>query len=129
MNTLLKFAFRVVVLAAIIYAVTRLVDGIHVLPNPAGTLGETGTYLWVALLFALVNSIVGPVLRLFSLPFVMLTLGLFLLVVNAALLGITAALSVRLDVDGFWAAVVGGFLIALFSWIAELLLPLRVRAG
>jgi putative membrane protein len=128
-NTLLKFAFRVVVLAAIIYAVTRLVDGIHVLPNPAGTLGETGTYLWVALLFALVNSIVGPVLRLFSLPFVMLTLGLFLLVVNAALLGITAALSVRLDVDGFWAAVVGGFLIALFSWIAELLLPLRVRAG
>jgi putative membrane protein len=128
-NTLLKFAFRVVVLAAIIYAVTRLVDGIHVLPNAQGTLGETGTYLWVALLFALVNSIVGPVLRLFSLPFVMLTLGLFLLVVNAALLGITAALSARLDVDGVWAAVVGGFLIALFSWIAELLLPLRVRAG
>jgi putative membrane protein len=128
-NTLLKFAFRVVVLAAIIYAVTRLVDGIHVLPNPQGTLGETGTYLWVALLFALVNSIVGPVLRLFSLPFVLLTLGLFLLVVNAALLGITAALSARLDVDGVWAAVVGGFLIALFSWIAELLLPLRVRAG
>ncbi len=128
-NTLLKVAFRVVILAAIIYAVTRLVDGIHVLPNPAGTLGETGTYLWVALLFALVNSVVGPVLRLFSLPFVMITLGLFLLVVNAALLGITAALSARLDVDGIWAAVVGGFLIALFSWIAELLLPLRVRAS
>ncbi len=65
MNTLLKFAFRVVVLAAIIYAVTRLADGIHVTPNAAGTLGETGTYLWVALLFALVNSVVGPVLRLF----------------------------------------------------------------
>jgi len=128
-NTIVKFALRVVVLAAIIYAVTRLVDGIHVLPNPQGTLGETGTYLWVALLFALVNSIVGPVLRLFSLPFVMATLGLFLLVVNAALLGITAALSTRLDVDGVWAAIVGGFLIALFSWIAELLLPLRVRAG
>jgi putative membrane protein len=128
-NTLLKFAFRVVVLAAIIYAVARLVDGIDVIPNPQGTLGETGTYLWVALLFALVNSIVGPVLRLFSLPFVLLTLGLFLLVVNAALLGITAALSARLDVAGVWAAIVGGFLIALFSWIAELLLPLRVRAS
>ncbi len=59
----------------------------------------------------------------------MLTLVLFLLVVNAALLGITAALSARLDVDGFWPAVVGGFLIALFSWIAELLLPLKVRAS
>jgi putative membrane protein len=62
-----------------------------------------------------------------SLPFVVLTLGLFLLVINAALLGITAAISDRLDVDGFGTAVIGGFLIALFSWIAELVLPLKVR--
>ena len=124
---LLKFALRVVVLAAIIYAVTRLVDGIDVLPNADGTLGSTGTYLWVALLFALVNAIVGPVVRLLSLPFVVLTLGLFLLVVNAALLGITAALSDRFSVDGFVPAVLGGLLIAVFSWIAELLLPLEVR--
>ena len=123
----MRFALRVVVLAGIIYAVTRLVTGITVIGNEAGTLGETGTYLWVALLFAVVNSIVGPVVRLLSLPFVVLTLGLFLLVVNAALLGITAALSSRLEVDGFATAVVGGFLIALFSWIAELILPLKVR--
>src|SRR4051812_16604704 len=126
-NTIVRFALRVVVLAVIIYAVTRLVDGIHVLPTPAGTLGSTGTYLWVALLFALVNAVVGPVVRLLSLPFVVLTLGLFLLVVNAALLGITAAISDRFSVDGFVPAVVGGFLIAVFSWIAELLLPLKVR--
>jgi putative membrane protein len=126
-NTIVKFALRVVVLAAIIYAVTRLVDGIDVLPNADGTLGSTGTYLWVALLFALVNAIVGPVVRLLSLPFVVLTLGLFLLVVNAALLGITAALSDRFSVDGFVPAVLGGLLIAVFSWIAELLLPLKVR--
>jgi putative membrane protein len=124
---LLKFALRVVVLAVIIYAVTRLVDGIDVLPNADGTLGSTGTYLWVALLFALVNAIVGPVVRLLSFPFVVLTLGLFLLVVNAALLGITAALSARFSVDGFVPAVLGGLLIAVFSWIAELLLPLKVR--
>ncbi|WP_235564797.1 phage holin family protein [Modestobacter sp. Leaf380] len=128
MSTLVKFALRVVVLAVIIYVVTQLVSGITVIGNPDGTFGETGTFLWVALLFAVVNSIVGPVVRLFSLPFVVLTLGLFLLVVNAALLGITAAISDRLEVDGFWTAVVGGFLIAVFSWIAELLLPLRVRA-
>jgi putative membrane protein len=126
-NTILKFALRVVVLAVIIYAVTRLVNGIDVLPNPDGTLGSTGTYLWVALLFALVNAIIGPIVRLLSLPFVILTLGLFLLVVNAALLGITAAISDRFTVDGFVPAVVGGFLIAVFSWIAELLLPLNVR--
>jgi putative membrane protein len=128
-NTIGKFALRVVVLAVIIYAVTRLVAGIHVLPNPDGTLGSTGTYLWIALLFALVNSILGPVIRLLALPFVVLTLGLFLLVVNAALLSITAALSDRFSVDGVVPAVLGGLLIAVFSWVAELLLPLRVRAG
>ena len=128
-QTIVKFALRVAVLAVIIYAVTRLVDGIDVIGNDEGTLGRAGTYLWVALLFAVVNAIVGPVIRLLSLPFVVLTLGLFLLVVNAALLGITAALSERFTVDGFWTAVLGGLLIAVFSWIAELLLPLKVRAG
>jgi putative membrane protein len=128
-NWLVRFVLRVVVLAAIIFAVTKLVSGIHVIPDPTGPLGKPGTYLWIALLFALVNSILGPIIRLLSLPFVILTLGLFLLVINAALLGITAALSDRLNIDGFWPAVAGGFLIALFSWAAELVLPLKVRAG
>lgn len=128
MNMLTRFAVRVVVLAGIIYAVTRLVDGITVVENTTATLGKTGTYLWVALLFALVNTIIGPVVRLLSLPFVILTLGLFLLVVNAVMLAITALLSDRLQVDGFGSAVLGGLLIALFSWAAELLLPLKVRS-
>jgi putative membrane protein len=127
-NTIVKFALRVVVLAVIIYVVTRLVPGITV-ETAGGRYGQAGTYLWVALLFAVVNSILGPVLRLLALPFVVLTLGLFLLVVNAALLGITAAISDRFSVDGVWSAIVGGFLIALFSWIAELLLPLNVRGS
>jgi len=55
------------------------------------------------------------------------TLGLFLLVVNAALLGITAALTSHLTIDNFGSAILGGFLIAVFSWLAELLLPLRRR--
>ena len=126
-SSVVRFALRVVVLAAIFYAVTQFVSGITIVPNAEGTFGEVGTYLWVALLFAVVNTLVGPVIRLLSLPFVVLTLGLFLLVINAALLGITAAVSDRLQVDGFFAAVVGGFFIALFSWIAELVLPLEVK--
>jgi putative membrane protein len=125
---IVKFALRVVVLAVIIYAVTQLVQGISV-DTAGGRYGEAGTYLWVALLFAVVNAIVGPVVRLLSLPFVVLTLGLFLLVVNAALLGLTAALSDRFSVAGFVPAVLGGLLIAVFSWIAELLLPLKVRSS
>lgn len=129
MNTLTRFGLRVVVLAAIIFAVAQLIDGIDIAPNTDGPLGEPGTYLWVALLFAVVNTILGPVVRLFSLPFVVLTLGLFLLVVNAAMLGITAGISDRLTVDGFVTAVLGGLLIAVFSWGAELVLPLKVRSG
>ena len=129
MATIGRFVVRVAVLAVIFYVVTRLYDGVRILGNDDALLGITGSFLWIALLFAVVNSLVGPVLRLLSMPFVVLTLGLFLLVVNAAPLGLTAALSERLEVDGIWAALVGGFLIAVFSWIAELLLPLRVRAG
>lgn len=127
MDTIGRFALRVAVLAGIIYVVANVLDGITVVENPDGTFGKTGTYLWIALLFAVVNSVVGPVVRLLSLPFVILTLGLFLLVVNAALLGITAGLSDRLAVDGFGTAVAGGFLIALFGWVAELVLPIEVR--
>lgn len=127
MNRLVRLTLRVAVLAAIIYAVTRLLDGIQVVENTGGTFGATGTYVWLAVLFAVVNSLVGPVVRLLSLPFIILTLGLFLLVVNAALLGLTASLSDRLTVDGFGTAVAGGFLIAVFSALAEVVLPLKAK--
>lgn len=62
-----------------------------------------------------------------SAPLAFLTLGLFLLVVNAALLAITSAVSTDLDVDNSGAAVVAGLLVAVFGWLAETLLPLRRR--
>ena len=65
------------------------------------------------------NAIVGPVLRLLSLPFVVITLGLFLLVINAALLGLTAALTDRMTVDGFGTAVLGGLILAVAGWIFD----------
>jgi putative membrane protein len=115
-SMIIRLAVRLVVLAAIIGVVARIVPGIHVR-------GGFAWLLWLALLFSVVNLIVGPVFRLLSLPLIVLTLGLFLLVVNAGLLAITAGLSAHLDVDDFGSAVLGGFLIALFSWLAELLLP------
>jgi putative membrane protein len=123
----LRFALKVVVMAGVFWVVTQVVSGVQVNGDAKAPLGVFGTFLWIALIFAVVNAVVGPVLRLLSLPFVILTLGLFLLVINAALLGITAALSDRFSVDGFVPAVLGGLLIAVFSWIAELLLPLKVR--
>ena len=118
----IKFALKVVLMAGVFYGVAYLLDGVDVVPNPDGPLGEFGTWLWIALIFAVVNAVVGPVLRLFSLPFVILTLGLFLLVINAALLGLTAALTDRLTVDGFGSALLGGLLLAVGGWLADQLL-------
>jgi len=117
----IKFALKVVILAVAFYLLTRfdVLPGLNVIPNEAGPLGATGTYLWIGLIFGVVNAIVGPILRLLSLPFVVLTLGLFLLVVNAALLGLTALVTDRLTVDGFGTAVIGGLILAVVSWIAD----------
>ena len=115
---LLWLAIRLVVLAAIIDLTAHIVPGIH-------TSGGFAWLLWVAVIFSVINLILGPLFRLLSLPFIILTLGLFLLVVNAALLAITAGISSHLAVDNFGSAVLGGLLIAVFSWLAELLLPLR----
>jgi putative membrane protein len=116
-----KFVLKVVILAAAFYGMAyfHIPKGLGVVPNPAGPLGEAGTYLWIGLIFGVVNALVGPILRLLSLPFVLLTLGLFLLVVNAALLGITAALTDRLTVDGFLTAVLGGLILAIVGWVAD----------
>ena len=107
-----RFAVRLAVLAVIIGVVASIVPGIDVH-------GGVGWLLWIALIFALVNLILGPIFLLFSLPLIILTFGLFLLVVNAALLAITAGLTEHLDVDGFGSAVLGGLLIALFSLFTQ----------
>jgi putative membrane protein len=119
-----KFLLKVVILAAAFYGLTYfdVLDGLEVIPNPDGPLGEVGTYLWIGLLFGVVNAVVGPILRLLSLPFLILTLGLFLLLINAALLGLTAALTDRLQVDGFGTAVLGGLILAVVGWAADRIL-------
>ena len=124
MLRVIKFALKVVVLGAVFYGLTYfdVLPGLNVLPNPDGPLGEYGTYLWIGLIFGVVNAVVGPVLRLLSLPFVVLTLGLFLLVINAALLGLTAALTDRLTIDGIGTALIGGLILAVAGWVADQLL-------
>ena len=118
---MVKFAVKVVILAAVFYGLTRydVLPGLDVLPNPEGPLGEFGTYLWIGLIFGVINAVVGPILRLVAFPFVVLTLGLFLLLINAALLGITAAITDRLDLTGFIPALLGGLVLAVVGWAAD----------
>ena len=115
-----RFVLKVLIMAGVFWVVDQVLTGIQVIGDTKAPLGTVGTFLWIALIFGIVNAVVGPIVRLLSLPFVVLTLGLFLLVVNAALLGLTALLTDRLQVDGFGAAVVGGLLLAIGGWVADL---------
>jgi putative membrane protein len=119
----IKFLLKTVILAAVFYGLTyfEVLPGLTVDPNEE-LLNGFGTYLWIGLLFGVVNAIVGPILRLLSLPFVLLTLGLFLLVINAALLGLTALITDRLEIDGFVTALLGGLILAIAGWVADQLL-------
>ncbi|TFV67851.1 UNVERIFIED_ORG: phage holin family protein [Bacillus sp. AZ43] len=121
---MIKFLLKVVILGAVFFGLTKydVLPGLEVVENPDGPLGVYGTYLWIALIFGVVNAIVGPILRLLSLPFVLLTLGLFLLVVNAALLALTAGLTSRLEIDGIGTAIIGGLILAVAGWVADQLL-------
>ena len=73
-------------------------------------------------MFGIVNFLLRPLLTLLGLPFIVLTLGLFMLVINAALLGVTAALLEVLTVSGFWAAVFGGIVVSIVAWLLEMIL-------
>ena len=114
----MRLLLRLVLVAAAFWLVTQLVAGVE---------GHGGAVdlLVVAVVFGLVNLLVKPVVTLLSLPFVLLTLGLFLLVVNAAVLGLTAALTERLSVDGFGAALVGAVVLSAVTWVGEAVLGLR----
>lgn len=103
-----KLLIRWAVLAVALWAATEIVPGVKIH-------GGIGTTLWVALLFGLVNAVLGPLLRVITLPFTLLTLGLFSLVVNGLLLAITAGLSDKLDVGGFFSAVLAALVISLVS--------------
>ena len=73
--------------------------------------------LVAGVVLGLVNAVVKPLLIFFTLPVTLLTLGLFLFVVNAACLGLTAAVVPGFDIDGFWPALFGAFVVSVVSWI------------
>jgi len=115
MTFLLRVLLGLVVVALAFLVTTRIVPGIQVHG------GVTG-YVIVAVVFGLVNGILGPVLRLVTLPLSIVTFGLFVLVLNALLLVLAAWLVPALTIDGFWSAFIGAILIGLVSWALNHLL-------
>ena len=79
--------------------------------------GGVTTYLWVALLFGLINSVFGSIIKVLTFPVSIVTFGLFLLVVNAAMLSLTARWSEKLEVTGFWSAFFASLIISVITAI------------
>ncbi len=81
---------------------------------------NAGALLGASLLLGIVNAFVRPVLLLLSLPFIIVTMGLFIFVVNALLLLLVSSLIPPFHVDGFWDAFFGAILISIVSWLLSL---------
>ncbi|MEU6915867.1 phage holin family protein [Streptomyces olindensis] len=120
-----NFVVKTIANAGALAVAVWLLDKITLTGDSTGK--KVGTLIVVALLFGLVNFLVKPVVKLLSLPLLILTLGLFTLVVNALMLLLTSWLADKLDlsfhVEGFWTAVVGGLIISVVSWALHVVLP------
>lgn len=86
---------------------------------PGVTIVGAGSFILAALLLGLVNGIVRPIAFLLTLPITIITLGLFLLVLNAAMFGLVALLLENFSVAGFWSAVFGAVIVSITSTVAS----------
>ncbi len=89
---------------------------------PSIQVASFATALWVALVLGLVNTLIRPVLLLLTLPVTLLTLGLFIFVINGLMFLLAARLLDGFVVDGLWAGVLGSTIYSLISWLLTKLL-------
>ena len=113
----MRFVVRLLVNAAALWVATRIVPGVSYS-------GGVAPMLAVALVFGVVNAVIGTAARIVTFPIIILTLGIFILVINGLMLLLTSALSSALGlgfhVQGFWAAFWGALVVSLVSTILSL---------
>jgi putative membrane protein len=121
----MRLLLRLLANAAALAVATFLLTGITLTAPTTGQ--KVFTLLVVALIFGILNSLVKPVFKLVTAPIVLLTLGLFLIVINACMLLLTSWISGKLDlgwhVDGFWVAVLGALIVSVVSFLLNAFVP------
>jgi putative membrane protein len=117
----MRFLARLLLNAIAILVAAWLVPGFE--------LSGTGAALAAGALLGLVNVLIRPILIVLTLPFTLVTLGLFIFVVNAICVGLTAALLPGFTIAGYWAAFLGALVVSVVSWILNglLLAPEKPR--
>jgi putative membrane protein len=125
---MVSIVVKILVNGVALSAAAYLLKGIHLGQEAAVTQSQLVTVLWVAVIFGLVNAFLRPILRFLSMPVIILTLGLFTLVVNAAMLQLTSffagQFNLSFHVDHFfWDAILGSVIITVVSMVLHLVLP------
>lgn len=112
-----KFIIRTFINGVALYAAVALIPGIVPQnPNPI-------SYLWLALIFGVLNALVKPILKLVTCPVIMLTFGLFTLVINTVLFYATGWLGRQFSVGftaDFWSSVLGALVVSIVSVVLEM---------
>ena len=121
----MSFLIRVIVNALALAAAVWVVPGLKIVAAGEGTMSTVIAYLVVAAIFGLVNALVRPIVKLFSLPITCLTLGLFTIVINALMVLLTSWLTtftpIELVIEQFWwDAIAGTIIIAIVSAVLGL---------
>lgn len=104
------FLLRLAISAFGLWVASKLVPGVQI--------DDGWTLIWAALLLGIVNALVRPIALLITLPLTLLTLGLFILVINAAMISLVAAMLDGFRLSGFGAALLGALVVSITSWLA-----------
>ena len=113
------FLIRMAITAAGLWIASELVSGISV--------RDGTTLIWAAIVLGIVNAVIRPIAVVLTLPFTLLTLGLFLWVINAAMIGLAAWFLDGFQIDGFGSALLGAVVVSLTGWIGNAFIGERGR--
>jgi putative membrane protein len=116
---MIGFIFRAVIAALGLWLATRWVSGIFI--------DTPGTLVLAGLLLGVVNAFVRPIAIILTLPFTILSIGFFLLVINAGMLWLVAAMLPGFHINGFWAAFLAALIVSITGWIGSMLIGSRAR--
>ena len=123
----MRLILRLLANAAALAVATFVLSGITLTAPTTGR--KVFALLVVALIFGILNAVVKPIFKLVTAPLLLLTLGLFLIVINACMLLLTSWVAAKVDlgwnVSGFWVAVVGAIIVSVVSFLLNAFLPDR----
>lgn len=105
------FFLRCAIVALGLWLATKMLPGLQ--------FDTAGTLLAAALLLGVVNAVIRPIAIVLTLPLTLVTLGLFLIVINAGMLGLVALLLSGFTISSFWTAVGGALVVSVTSWLAS----------